>query len=577
MTLALSTFQVQPTTSLTGTLTLRLWYSIPFLDVNDIPVLAGPKDFYVSFDCSIASGVITVSEGEIFSTLDANIQYPQSIRVSAQFYKGNAAKEWLFANWVIPSEAEYPGGAITFAQLSIYNDGSNTLANPSQNYLTREQTIAYFNTLDPAPDASTSIKGIGKVSVAPVSATIPIFVGDNDTRVTAALADPGANGLVVRTAANVSTARTLTGTANQVTVTNGSGVSGNPTLSIPASAQLSVAKLTNLTSNGFVKTGSADGSLSVDIASYTPTTRTLTEGAGLAGNVYDLSANRSLAMGTPTTLTASSSNSASGTTHSHAITSSSAPGAAARILASDSSGSLTLPDFLATHSVQVTGNTGFQAKNAAGSPLNIYTLTASGGITQSRLEGIPASGNFKISINAMSGSDLAYTTFAVKAAASGTGDFRFSGDSGIAGVTIGADSTPTAMLDVRGAVASTGAVLSSSSSGGIGYATGAGGSVTQLTSKSTSVTLNKICGSIGVNGAALAAGARVTFAVSNSTVGVNDVIRIMHNSGGTFGAYVFTPNTAGAGVFDLTITNISAGSLSEALGLKFVVIKSVET
>ncbi len=32
-------------------------------------------------------------------------------------------------------------------------------------------------------DASTTVKGIGKVSVAPISPTIPIFVGDNDTRV----------------------------------------------------------------------------------------------------------------------------------------------------------------------------------------------------------------------------------------------------------------------------------------------------------------------------------------------------------------------------------------------------------
>lgn len=34
-----------------------------------------------------------------------------------------------------------------------------------------------------SPDASTTVKGIGRVSVAPVSATTPIFVGDNDTRV----------------------------------------------------------------------------------------------------------------------------------------------------------------------------------------------------------------------------------------------------------------------------------------------------------------------------------------------------------------------------------------------------------
>ena len=50
---------------------------------------------------------------------------------------------------------------------------------------------------------------------------------------TAYMADPGSNGMLARTALNTTVARTITGTANQVTVTNGDGVSGNPTLSLP--------------------------------------------------------------------------------------------------------------------------------------------------------------------------------------------------------------------------------------------------------------------------------------------------------------------------------------------------------
>lgn len=46
------------------------------------------------------------------------------------------------------------------------------------------------------------------------------------------LADPGANGVVVRTSAGVTTARTLAGTANRIVITNGTGVSGNPTFDI---------------------------------------------------------------------------------------------------------------------------------------------------------------------------------------------------------------------------------------------------------------------------------------------------------------------------------------------------------
>ena len=41
------------------------------------------------------------------------------------------------------------------------------------------------------------------------------------------------NGLVTRTGAGAYTNRTITGTSNQVTVSNGNGVSGNPTLSLP--------------------------------------------------------------------------------------------------------------------------------------------------------------------------------------------------------------------------------------------------------------------------------------------------------------------------------------------------------
>jgi hypothetical protein len=47
------------------------------------------------------------------------------------------------------------------------------------------------------------------------------------------LGDPGADGIVVRSGAGTSVARTLTGTANQVIVTNGTGVAGNPTLTTP--------------------------------------------------------------------------------------------------------------------------------------------------------------------------------------------------------------------------------------------------------------------------------------------------------------------------------------------------------
>lgn len=54
----------------------------------------------------------------------------------------------------------------------------------------------------------------------------------------AALADPGSNGIVARTALNTTAARTITGTANEVAVSNGDGVSGNPTISLPSTVDI---------------------------------------------------------------------------------------------------------------------------------------------------------------------------------------------------------------------------------------------------------------------------------------------------------------------------------------------------
>lgn len=57
---------------------------------------------------------------------------------------------------------------------------------------------------------------------------------DLQSALDAKLDDPGSNGIAARTGANgASVARTITGTANQVMVANGDGVSGNPTLSLP--------------------------------------------------------------------------------------------------------------------------------------------------------------------------------------------------------------------------------------------------------------------------------------------------------------------------------------------------------
>jgi hypothetical protein len=82
----------------------------------------------------------------------------------------------------------------------------------------------------------------------------------------AALAANSSNGLWARTGAGTGSVRTITGTANEITATNGDGVSGNPTLSLPAS----------LTFTGKTITGGAFGSATYNGLTVTATTGTLT-------------------------------------------------------------------------------------------------------------------------------------------------------------------------------------------------------------------------------------------------------------------------------------------------------------
>lgn len=109
--------------------------------------------------------------------------------------------------------------------------------------------------------------------------------------------------------------------------------------------------------------------------------------------------------------------------------------------------------------------------------------------------------------------------------------------------------------------------------GGLGYAAGAGGTVSQTSNKSTSVTLDKLTGKITTSSAALAGDTTVSFTLNNSTVTAEDHIVADHFSGGTLGSYVITGRATGAGTASITIRNVTGGSLSEALVIKFTVIK----
>lgn len=114
------------------------------------------------------------------------------------------------------------------------------------------------------------------------------------------------------------------------------------------------------------------------------------------------------------------------------------------------------------------------------------------------------------------------------------------------------------------------------SGGTIGYAAGAGGTFAQATSKATGVTLNKPTGQITLNAAALAANTVVSFVLTNSTIAATDVLRI-NTAGGvaTPGSYLVQAEAIAAGSCVISVRNMTAGSLSEAPVLNYVLIKGV--
>jgi hypothetical protein len=112
--------------------------------------------------------------------------------------------------------------------------------------------------------------------------------------------------------------------------------------------------------------------------------------------------------------------------------------------------------------------------------------------------------------------------------------------------------------------------------GSLGYSTGSGGAVTQLTSKTTGVTLNKSNGKITMEATtAIGIAASVVFTLTNSFIAVTDAVIANIATGGTANAYTVDVLTVAAGSVGLRVTNISVGILSEAVVVSFAIIKAV--
>lgn len=120
-------------------------------------------------------------------------------------------------------------------------------------------------------------------------------------------------------------------------------------------------------------------------------------------------------------------------------------------------------------------------------------------------------------------------------------------------------------------VAATGSILSTGTTG-VGYATGAGGTVTQITSRTTGVTLSKISGAITLLAGAPVVGTWVSFIVTNTLVAATDTIIVSVKSGTN--TYIAFVSAVAAGSFQISFDSI-LGTASDSPVINFAVIKAV--
>lgn len=111
------------------------------------------------------------------------------------------------------------------------------------------------------------------------------------------------------------------------------------------------------------------------------------------------------------------------------------------------------------------------------------------------------------------------------------------------------------------------------STGGLGYGTGSGGAVTQITSRTTAVVLNKTNGGITLFSKTTTAGLVETFTLTNSTIAATDVVTVCVRQ--STGIYFVNVTKVAAGSCNISVYTPAAVGTAEAPVLQFAVIKSV--
>jgi hypothetical protein len=113
----------------------------------------------------------------------------------------------------------------------------------------------------------------------------------------------------------------------------------------------------------------------------------------------------------------------------------------------------------------------------------------------------------------------------------------------------------------------------------LAFVSGSGSVVTQLTSKSTGVTINTLCGQIITSNESLASNTSVSFTVTNSNISITDIVLVnaasVAGAAPTVNTYIVSCDAVLVGSCRIQIRNISGTAAAQALVLNFAVIRAV--
>ncbi len=110
-----------------GTYTLRTWYPQGYLDSSGQSVASGTATtgLQLRSDVNVSGGFMTFDPYTVYSTLDAQVPQPQSLKIQCQVFKGNTAlpvnpfnQSGTPSSWIVPDDL---GATISFEEWTIAN------------------------------------------------------------------------------------------------------------------------------------------------------------------------------------------------------------------------------------------------------------------------------------------------------------------------------------------------------------------------------------------------------------------------------------------------------------------------